>query len=225
MFRVTRKPKSRWAMPVSLQSRAPLVCAVVEASRKRRVPQSPLGFHIRPRRMYQVQILSQGSDHEPDRITLATPSSLRCVPAEENVTTMDGRAARWLSFEPTHDEAWPWYLRSLFSRVETVTVRHEYSDGRDDYEQCLLLVISPTRTWVLWSLLSVAVLYFVSAVTHHLIKLDPEWPELIAYVQNLARRPALWLGLSGLVIIPWLFITLLDRIKLGYGWRCRQFEK
>jgi hypothetical protein len=221
VFSVTRKAKARWAMPVSLQPRAPKWCRVVEPVRKRSVPQSPLGFHVRPRRVYQVQLVSQGPEHEPSRITLVAPSSLRCTPFGEELTSMDGRSAHCLSFEAIQHDAWPWYLRSLFSRVETLTVHQEYDDGRDDYEHSMPLVISPTRAWVMWSLLSVAVLYFVSALINHMLKLDGDLPQVTAYVQNLSRTPLLWVGLASLVIIPWLLITLLDRLNLWMCWhRC-----
>jgi hypothetical protein len=214
-----RKPKPRWAMPVSLQRRAPMVCTVVDPKRKRPVPQSALGSHVRPRRLYQVQLVSQGSEHEPDRITLDAPSSLRCVPGVGEVTSMDGRAIHWLNFEPVHNDTWPWYLRSLFSRIETITVRQQYSDGRDDYDHCLSLVITPTRTWVLWSLLSVATLYLVSAVINQMLKADADLPSLITHLHDLSRMPLLWVGMSSLVMVPWLLITLLDRVKLWAYWQ------
>lgn len=222
MFQVSRKIKPRWAMPVSLQSRAPLRCTVVESPRKRQVPQSPLGFHIRPRRLYQVQLVSQGPDDEPTRITLAAPTSLRCPAIDGEVTSLDGRPVHWLSFEPLHRESWPWYLRSLFSRVETLAVRLEYGDGRDDYEHSLPLVITPTRLWVLWSLLSVAVLYFMSSIINHLLNLDTDLPARIAYLRDLSQEPSVWLGLASIVVVPWLLVTLLDRINLWVGWRKRR---
>jgi hypothetical protein len=169
--------------------------------------------------MYQVQLVSQGSDAEPSRVSLSAPSSLRCAPSGEELTSMDGRTVHWLSFEPVHHDAWPWYLRSLFSRIELLTVRQEYDDGRDDHENAMWLVISPTRAWVMWSLFSVALLYFASALINHVLKLDPDLPAITAYLQGLIRSPIIWMGLVGLVVIPWLIITLLDRINLWVWWR------
>jgi hypothetical protein len=201
-------------MPVSLQPRAPLVCAVVEPARKRPVSLCLLGYRVRPRRLYQVQVVAQQEDDEPDRVVLVAPSSLRCDRSREECTTVDGRCVHWLGFEPVHQEGWPWYLRGLFSRLETLTVRLDYADGRDDYVHSIPLVVVPTRAWVFWSLFSVAMLYFASALMSQLLKLEPNLPVLRRYFEQLLQSPAPWLGFAGLVLGPWVTITMLDRLIL-----------
>ncbi len=214
-----RPVRQRWAMPVSVQPRAALSCEVVDAVSKRPAPRSPLGFHVTPKRRYQVAAVPPQGVLAPNAVRLAAEGGVLCEPNAAQ-TSHDGQTTYWLDFRPSREEGWPWYFRGLFSQTETLAVQFEYGDGRDDYELRVPLVITPSRAWVLWSLSLTVFFYFLSQVTERLLAATESQSHLTEYIWQLLRNPLPWLSVAGVIAILWLMATLLDRINLA-----RQFHR
>jgi hypothetical protein len=213
-----RPVRQRWSMPVSVQPRAAISCEVVDAVGKRPVRRSPLGSHVAPRRRYQVAIVAPQGPLAPAAVRLLCGGGVRgeSVAAQ---TSDDGRVTHWLDFEPRREEGWPWYFRGLFSQTDTLGVRLEYGDGRDDYEQHLPLVITPSRAWVLWSLTLTVFFYFLSQVLEQLVAASQSATLLTEYLWQSLRNPLPWIGVTIVIASLWLTATLLDRVNLARQWR------
>lgn len=214
-----RRLKTRWSAPVSLQPRAPRWCDVVDAVTRKPVPQTALGYVVRPQRRYKVRVVCQAGEGEPEAVRLSACDALRYEPgAEERALGEDGRATRWLDFDARGDERWLWHLRGLFSRVEHLVVRLEYADGRDDYEHQLPIVITPGWKLVLWSIFGVLLLAVLPQIVQRLAHFEiarPAWSQ----VWQALLGPTVWLAVGGLTIGLWLAIITIDRVQLLQTWR------
>jgi hypothetical protein len=205
-------------MAVSVQPRAALSCEVVDAVTKRPVPRSPLGFHVVPKRRYQVATVPLPAPLAPIAVRLAAGGSVQCDTSTAQ-TSQDDRVTHWLEFQPRREEGWPWYFRGLFSQTDALAVRFEYGDGRDDYERQIPLVITPSRVWVLWSLSLTVFFYFLSQIMEHLLAASQSASILSSYVWDLLRNPLPWVSVAAVTASLWLAATLLDRANLARQWR------
>lgn len=219
--------KSRWSAPISLQPRAPRLCDVVDAATGRPVPQTAIGFVVRPQRRYKVRVVCQAGDGEPEAVRLSACDAFHYDAgfgkqgAEERGQGEVGLATRWLDFDARGDERWLWHLRGLFSRVERLVVRLEYADGRDDYEHELPIVITPGWKLVLWSIFGVLLLAILPQAVQRLTHVEISQP-LGSQVWQVLLGPNVWQAVGGLTVSLWLAITAIDRVQLWNDWRKRE---
>jgi hypothetical protein len=151
-------------------------------------------------------------------VSLTGTGALRCE-SQAACSTADGRTIRALDFQPAPDASRPWGLANLLSYVETITVHLHYPDGRDDFDQTVRVVITPRRTWVLWTVFSLALLYgliptlFKGAAAGG----QQQFQVALEWLQPLLR-PHVWVMLAAVTIGLWLLVVVLDRIRLCADW-------
>jgi hypothetical protein len=98
--RVAQRLRADTLIPASLQVRSPRECDVVDALHRAPVPQSALGFEVRPGRRYKVRVTAQTPHDEPSDICLSGPGCFRYDPSSREQTHPDpGTTVWWLDFE------------------------------------------------------------------------------------------------------------------------------
>ena len=209
---ITRRP-ARWSMPVSLQPRAPRRVGIVEAASQRPVPVSSLGYHLHPGAHYQLEIRLEAAAEEPRGVSLVN-HSIRCASEQGRRVVKDDEALYRYDLRFARDDDGSRPPRCWWSRPETLLLRIEYADGRDDFEQALPVVITPRRLWALAALISSAVLYGVVPWLSRTILDKGELPAAWSQVFQVLSRSNVWLGLMGLIASLWLAVFFSDRLQL-----------
>ncbi len=207
----------RWLLPGSLQRQAPRACRVLKIKRDESVAETGLGFKIQRDEWYKVQLISQGPDHEPERVYLQG-DSVFMVKEDEKSQSEEGDTIHCLEFKATAEEGQLGKLRMLLSRMSTLAVCLVYADGRDRYEHRLPMLITPTWAFRFFRLMIIFV-PLLSLVPGGLISLfAPFATQGWSFVYTLT----FWVHLSKLLsvfLFSLVVMTLVDRFQLLYQWR------
>lgn len=209
---LTRRP-ARWSMPACLQPRAARRFRIVRAEDKRPVNQSALGCHLRPGGHYQLEITLEDESDQPHDLSLVAGPLQRANDQHQRLVE-DGRTITRYDLQFARDHPTGRLPCCWWSHHEPLVARLEYSDGRDDWEHTLWLVITPRRVWALLALLSSMLLYGVVPWLSRRIldagNLSAAWSQIL----QLLACPAVWQSLVAVIFVLWLGIVLGDRIHL-----------
>jgi hypothetical protein len=209
---IARRP-TRWSMPVSLQPRAPRRVRIVEAAHHRPVPESELGYRLHAQGQYQLEICLQNQEEEPRSVSLVN-HSIRCTSERGRRVIEDDHVLYRYDLRWGRDDEAARPPRCWWSRPESLILRVEYADGREDFEQTLPVIIRPRRRWALGAFLSSAVLYGVIPWLSRTILDRGDLPAAWSQVLEVMSRSTVWLALMGLIVILWLAVVLSDQFQL-----------
>ena len=211
------RPPVRWSMPVSLQPRAARQCRIVQADDKRPVRRSRLGYHVRPNGSYQLEVAAAEESHLPRNASIVS-GPMRRTNDQEQRTTRGGGACCRFDLALARDDDGLRLPRCWWSRLERLTVRLEYDDGREDLEQMFWLVVTPRRIWALLALVTSAILYGLVPWLSRIMIEGGNLPQVWSRVLTVLSPPTVWAGLMLVILGLWLAVVASDRLQLWFRW-------